>query len=558
MTRGETPMEVRDEDILGPADTEAGETGSPFEAPEDGTEVPESGTETPASEREMKKFSKKMEDLRARMQGNAAEAHVMIPTGETPEHQRMAALASEARELAAQAEEEARNGAMKALEAMDHDDPGRLDAVAETLIHWPDIAGELGDLGFSEAAQTIIALRLVADRPDKFLESFYSNDFGLDGEERLAIAEEMKREFPELLDRAVQALRLPTEAVRELVADVDPDVKREVFESLSIPETGEGLTQKEMSDFEVAEMKDERLQKFEETSRRLSLEILRTHPDRVEKERARQEIERGLYGGIISARDFGKTNAAPMVVSMEGRSFPALYKAEKREITNEKKTKKEIGRWTRPGIEPGTSPSREWLAHQVDRVFQLDVVPVTVMRSGPDGRGSVQDWEVSETMRGTRWLMESRGNAKLKEQLARIAFLDVLTENSDRHSSNFVRTPDDRVIAIDNGLMMPKPESSLDAVRSQPLWAVEGEGIPQELRDSSEAFQGNPALQEGLRQAFEVALGKDAGRAWDAFQVRLEQLTSEGFPTEDTLAEEGNFWVTYEQHQEMKSYQRGD
>lgn len=558
MTRGEKPMEVRDEDILGPADTEVRETGTVFEAPEDGTEVPEDGTEAPASEREMKKLSKKMEDIRARMQGNAAEAAVMVPTGETPEHQHMAALAAEARELAAQAEDEARNGAMKALEALKEDDPDRLTSPTEILIHWPDIAGELGDLGFSESEQTIIALRLAGDRPDKFIESFYSNDYGLGEEERLAIAEEIKGEYPELLKRAVLAFRLPTEAVRELVVDLEPDVKGEVFDSLSIPETGEGLTPKEMIALEVAEMKDERLQKFEETSRMLSLEIMRANPDRVEKERARQEIESSLHAGIVSARDFGKTNAAPMIVSMEGRSFPALYKAEKREIANEKKTAKERGQWTRPGIEPGTSPSREWLAHQIDRVFQLDVVPVTVMRSGPEGRGSVQDWEVSETMQGTRWLKESQGDPRLKEQLARIAFLDVLTENSDRHSGNFVRTPDDRVIAIDNGLMMPKPESPIDAVRSQPLWAVEGEGIPDALKESTGAFKENAELQEGLRQAFEVALGKDAGRAWDAFRSRLDQLTSEGFPTEDKLTEEGNFWPTYEQHQAMKAHQQRD
>lgn len=565
---GAPRVEVGDEDIVGPVtDPDKGlppelvpgarEASRMKEDAPEGTAPPaveRTGTAAPEAfdrkqEKRLKKMSAKLQKIQSDM-GHAADRAVsMVPSGEVqdPKQREMAELARQARELAAQADEVAREGTLKALGTLEKGDPDRLEGIVDYLRRWPDASDEMGGLDLGPAELAVAAARLAADDPESFVRAIGRNDLGLSQDEKLAIAEQYRFTAPMVLAEAVRVMRFPTGIVRELVKDTGPEVRSQVFSRLNIPEVTGELSDAQMSDLERQEMKDESVGRFEETGRTIALEIMRAFPDRAERERERADVEAELHRGIVAAQDFGKSFTAPMVVRFEGRAMPALYKAQKRELAADKEFEKENGRTVRPGIESGSSPSREWLAYQIDKALQLDIVPATVIRSGPEGRGSVQDWQVSEGMREMPWYEMAQNDASFRAELAKVALFDLITENTDRHTGNFVRSPDGKVVAIDNGLIAPKPLSGIDHVRSFPLWSLEGKPVPQELRALVTRLKGAPEVMDALKQGFGLALGEDAERAWQAFSDRLDQVEGmESFPTSEELAAEGNDWHIYD------------
>ena len=550
-----SPFEVSDADIIGPAS----ETAAP-EQPREVTAVPEK-QELKQAEKRSKKMAAKLQKIRSSMAANAQEASAMVPPQETEsaEAREMAELARQARELAAEADRVAREGTLRAIATLERDDPDRLDGVVDFLSRWPDQARSVEGLGLNERELALAALRLASENPKGFVEAISRTDLGLAPDEKVALAEEMRDSTPDVFPEALRALRLSTESVRDLVAEATPEVRQRAFETLGIPDAGGSLSERTREKMELQEMKDARVRALDEAGRAMMLEVMRAFPERLQRERERKAVEDELQGSIVAAREFGKTATAPMVVSFEGRAMPALYKAEAREIKSDKAFQKEYGRGVRPGIESGSSPSREWLAYQIDKALQLDVVPATIVRTGPEGRGSFQDWRVSEGLKEKPWVRMTRENERFRGEMAKIALLDLVAENSDRHCSNFVQSPDGKLVAIDNGLIAPKPVSGIDHVRSFPLWSLEGKEIPAPLLESVERLRQAPAVLETLKKAFVAALGDDGERAWQAFAGRLEQVSgSKRFPTTAELSAEGNEWDKYDQKPREWHAQRQD
>ena len=550
-----SPFEVSDADIIGPAS----DTAAP-EKPREVTAAPEQ-RDIKQAEKQSKRMAAKLQKIRKSMAANAQEAAALaLPAEiESAEHKELTELARQARELAEEADKVAREGTLRALATLEQDDPDRLDGVVDFLARWPDQAKAIEGLELNEGELTLAALRLASEDPKSFVKVIARTDLGLTPDEKVALAEEMRSSTPDVFPEALRAMRLSTESVRDLVSEATPEVRQRAFESLGIPDTGGPLSERVQAKMELQEMRDVRIRAFDEVGRAMALEVMRAFPDRLQRERERKEVEDELQRSIVAAREFGKTATAPMVVSFEGRAMPALYKAEAREIESDKAFEKEYGRGVRPGIESGSSPSREWLAYQIDKALQLDVVPATVVRTGPEGRGSFQDWRVSASLKEKPWVKMTREDEQFRGEMAKIALLDLVAENSDRHCSNFVQTPDGKLVAIDNGLIAPKPLSGIDHVRSFPLWSLEGQEIPAPLVESVERLRGAPAVMEVLQKAFKAALGNDGERAWQAFAGRLEQVSgSKRFPTTDELKAEGNEWDKYDAAPRQFHAQRRD
>jgi hypothetical protein len=115
----------------------------------------------------------------------------------------------------------------------------------------------------------------------------------------------------------------------------------------------------------------------------------------------------------------------------------------------------------------GTLACREVAAHAVSEASGWDVIPPTVMRDGPLGRGMVQLWmEVDESVDVTEIVDDDL------PALRRIAVLDAVLNNADRKGGHLLPLPDGRILGVDNGLcfaVAPKLRTVLWHWRGQPL-----------------------------------------------------------------------------------------
>lgn len=104
-----------------------------------------------------------------------------------------------------------------------------------------------------------------------------------------------------------------------------------------------------------------------------------------------------------------------------------------------------------------TGPEREVCASVVDRALGFDLVPPTVGREvGGLGPGSAQAWVEARTA----WRCIVDGEYDYRRDLRnpwlhRLAALDFVTGQIDRHANNFIVDAEKRVYAIDNGYAFP-------------------------------------------------------------------------------------------------------
>jgi uncharacterized repeat protein (TIGR03843 family) len=161
----------------------------------------------------------------------------------------------------------------------------------------------------------------------------------------------------------------------------------------------------------------------------------------------------------------------------------------------------------------GTLACREVAAHAVSEASGWDVIPPTVMRTGPFGEGMVQLWmEVDESVD----LAELVGSDS--PALRRIAVLDAVLNNADRKAGHLLALPDGRVQGVDNGLCFAV-EPKLRTV----LWRWRG----QALTDDERGVLG------GLRDRLSAALGDElqpllSREELVATSHRIEVLLSSG------------------------------
>ncbi|MEO5981523.1 MAG: SCO1664 family protein [Pedococcus sp.] len=143
----------------------------------------------------------------------------------------------------------------------------------------------------------------------------------------------------------------------------------------------------------------------------------------------------------------------------------------------------------------GTLAGREVACYLISAAGGWDVVPPTVLRSGPNGLGSLQLWVgdpgeepefpvdlVAPQQVPTGWLRVLRGENELGEPVVvvhedsasarSVAAFDVLINNSDRKGSHLVRDGG-RLRGFDHGVSL-HAEPKLRTV----LWGFAGEPLP--------------------------------------------------------------------------------
>lgn len=167
----------------------------------------------------------------------------------------------------------------------------------------------------------------------------------------------------------------------------------------------------------------------------------------------------------------------------------------------------------------GTLANRERAAYLLSEATGWGIVPPTVLREGPLGRGMVQLWVEADPQVDVVGLVLAPDR-----RLRRVAVFDVLANNADRKGSHLLPLASGHIHAVDHGVcfsVQPKLRTVLWAWRGQPLEPEESEVVAA----AAAALDGPLAaeLQEVLAPAEVRATAR-----------RAERLLGEGrFPLPD-------------------------
>lgn len=206
----------------------------------------------------------------------------------------------------------------------------------------------------------------------------------------------------------------------------------------------------------------------------------------------------------------------------------------------------------------GTLGKREVAAYLVSVAGGWDLIPPTVLRDGPLGAGSVQewvDWEstgrapgsglleifpvaglpdgwltvmLGEDAEGTEMAVAHQDSA----DLASMAVLDLVLNNADRKGAHLVRDAAGHLWGFDHGLTF----HTQDKLRTV-LWGWAGRPLPEDevtrLRRLREELLGSSAFTEGLTAADSLLVGGAAAgplltdEELQALRTRVERLLAE-------------------------------
>jgi uncharacterized repeat protein (TIGR03843 family) len=110
---------------------------------------------------------------------------------------------------------------------------------------------------------------------------------------------------------------------------------------------------------------------------------------------------------------------------------------------------------------------REVAAYLLSEFLTLGVIPKTILREGPFGLGSVQEWIDVDISIDVASFADSRD-----ADIRKIAFLDILMNNTDRKFGHLLPAPNGRIFGCDHGLTF-HTDNKLRTV----LWQFSGERL---------------------------------------------------------------------------------
>jgi uncharacterized repeat protein (TIGR03843 family) len=223
---------------------------------------------------------------------------------------------------------------------------------------------------------------------------------------------------------------------------------------------------------------------------------------------ALEEGEIDLQGQFL----LGSNYTFLVKVRHAGEEVPAVYKP----------MRGEQPLWDFP---PASLAGREIAAWLVSEALGFGFVPFTILRVGPFGPGSLQQYIDHDPD-----LHYFSFKPADRQRLRPVAVFDLLINNADRKGGHILlEKRSRRIFLIDHGLCF-HVEDKLRTV----LWDFTGELIPAELLSALENFRD--ALPQGLSASLGEYLRPDE---LEALRSRLERLLLEGrfpLPPEDRRA----------------------
>jgi len=219
------------------------------------------------------------------------------------------------------------------------------------------------------------------------------------------------------------------------------------------------------------------------------------------KEEALELLEEGNLelDGLIS---WGSNYTFLGKVCRESREVDVIYKPRKGERPL----------WDFPA---GTLCLRERAAFLISEILEWNLVPPTVLRDGPHGWGSVQQFIEHDP--DTHYF-SLQGQYQI--QLQQIVLFDLLVNNADRKGGHVLLDENEHLWSIDHGICF-HAEHKLRTV----IWEFAGKPIP------SEQTEDLQRLQEQLRDSSSVLIQQLkellSEREMQALQQRLRRLLAQ-------------------------------
>jgi hypothetical protein len=170
----------------------------------------------------------------------------------------------------------------------------------------------------------------------------------------------------------------------------------------------------------------------------------------------------------------------------------------------------------------GNLANREYAAFLISEIAQWNLVPTTILREGPFGRGMVQQWiDIDETVDLALFYNQD------KPQLRKLALFDAVINNTDRKIGHLLPTPDGKLLGCDHGVTFHH-EDKLRTV----LWQWAGMAIVDqetiELRKlAEEILQKRDVFQELLT---EIEIQALFGRIERLISTGIFPLPSDDWP----------------------------
>ena len=203
-----------------------------------------------------------------------------------------------------------------------------------------------------------------------------------------------------------------------------------------------------------------------------------------------------------------------VTVKHERQEYPAVYKPQKGEQTL----------WDFP---PASLAGREVGAYLVSQMLGWNFVPLTVLRDGPLGPGSLQQY-IDYNPNYHYFIFKP---AEL-ERLRPVALFDLLINNADRKGSHIlVEKRTRKLYLIDHGLCFHE-EDKLRTV----VWDFAGEPIPADLLSALSRFCTDLAEPGSLPEMLGRYLSSEELTALRARAEALLAVRQFPFPPEDRRA----------------------
>jgi len=222
---------------------------------------------------------------------------------------------------------------------------------------------------------------------------------------------------------------------------------------------------------------------------------------------ATDKLKLGLENGEITLKGrfvYGSNYTFLVNVVYEGKEIPAVYKP----------MRGEQSLWDFP---EASLAGREVAAYLVSQALGFGFVPLTILRDGPYGPGSLQQYiEHNPNLHYFTFKPADR------QRLRPAALFDLLVNNADRKGGHILLQKRTRKITlIDHGLCF-HAEDKLRTV----IWDFAGEDIPSELISAVERFRS--LLRLSLSAKFQPYLLPEEIAALEARSEKL--LASPAFP----------------------------
>ena len=170
----------------------------------------------------------------------------------------------------------------------------------------------------------------------------------------------------------------------------------------------------------------------------------------------------------------------------------------------------------------GTLYKREYAAYLLSDILGWNLVPFTIIREGPYGIGSVQEF-IEHDPRENYYTL----GGDYADQLRTVCCFDLVANSTDRKPNHLITDPRGKLWSIDHGLTFHS-----DVKIRTVIWDFGGEAIPEPLLNSLREFRSrlngpHGSMPNRLQELLDLLTASEV----ESLKGRLEWVLSDGmFP----------------------------